>query len=190
VRDANALALLLDAVDVVCHQAAMVGSGVTVSDLPLYAGHNDLGTAVVLASMAAHRIDRLVLASSMVVYGEGRYACVMHGLVEPPPRAIADLRAGRFDPVCPSCGRSLAWRLVEESTKLRPRGAYAASKVAQEHYAATWAAQALGHAWRCGTTTSTARRCRRTRRIPGWPRSSGQHSRTVAQGVRGRPADA
>jgi nucleoside-diphosphate-sugar epimerase len=52
VRDADALLRLLDGVDVVCHQAAMVGSGVAVSDLPLYASHNDLGTAVLMAVMA------------------------------------------------------------------------------------------------------------------------------------------
>ncbi len=65
---------LLDGVDAVCHQAAMVGAGTSAADLPLYAGHNDLGTAALLAAMAARGVDRLVLASSMVVYGEGRYA--------------------------------------------------------------------------------------------------------------------
>ena len=44
-----------------------------VGDLPTYAGHNDLGTAALLAAMHERRVGRLVLASSMVVYGEGRY---------------------------------------------------------------------------------------------------------------------
>ena len=57
----------------------MVGAGVTVADLPSYAGHNDLGTAVLLAAMHDRGVDALVLASSMVVYGEGRYACAEHG---------------------------------------------------------------------------------------------------------------
>ena len=79
VRDAGQWAELLDGVDVVCHQAAMVGAGVTVADLPSYAGHNDLGTAALLAAMHERGVDALVLASSMVVYGEGRYSCDEHG---------------------------------------------------------------------------------------------------------------
>ena len=77
---------LLRGVDAVCHQAAVVGAGVRVGDLPEYAGHNDLGTAALLAAMHEAGVDRLVLASSMVVYGEGRYPCPEHGDQTPPPR--------------------------------------------------------------------------------------------------------
>ena len=66
-----------------CHQAALVGAGVRVADLPDYASHNDLGTAALLAAMHEADVDRLVLASSMVVYGEGRYACAEHGHAAP-----------------------------------------------------------------------------------------------------------
>ena len=75
VRDAAAWSDLLEGADAVLHLAAMVGAGATADDLPLYAGHNDLGTAAVLAAMHARRVDRFVQASSMVVYGEGRYVC-------------------------------------------------------------------------------------------------------------------
>lgn len=146
VREAGSWGELLDGVDVVCHQAALVGAGVRVGDLPDYASHNDLGTAAVLAAMHEHGVERLVLASSMVVYGEGRYRCAEHGDVSPPPRRVADLDAGRFDPPCPRCGSDLAWALVDETARLDPRGSYAASKVAQEHYAAAWARQAGGRA--------------------------------------------
>ncbi len=144
VRDAAAWADLLDGVDVVCHQAALVGAGVTVADLPAYAGHNDLGTAAVLAAMADRGVRRLVLASSMVVYGEGRYACPEHGVVAPTARSVAALDGGDFENHCPECGRALGWELVEESARLDPRSSYAASKVAQEHYASAWARQADG----------------------------------------------
>jgi dTDP-L-rhamnose 4-epimerase len=144
VREAGRWSDLLDGVDVVCHQAALVGAGVTVADLPAYAAHNDLGTAALLAAMADRGVLRLVLASSMVVYGEGRYACVEHGTIAPGPRTLAALRAGRFENPCPTCGRALAWELVEEDARLHPRSSYAASKVAQEHYAAAWARQAAG----------------------------------------------
>lgn len=128
----------LDSVDVVCHQAAMVGLGVDVGDLPAYAGHNDLGTAVVLAEMAAAEIGRMVLASSMVVYGEGRWICPEHFAVRPSPRTVNDLEAGRFDPRCPKCGDLLSWALVDESAPVDPRSVYAATKVAQEHLASAW----------------------------------------------------
>lgn len=142
VRDADAWRQLLRGVDVVCHQAAVVGAGVTVADLPLYAAHNDLGTAALLAAMHAENRHRLVLASSMVVYGEGRYACGEHGVVAAGVRSVVDLDAGRFDNQCPSCGQPLAWRLVPETARLDPRSSYAASKVAQEHYTAAWVRQA------------------------------------------------
>jgi dTDP-L-rhamnose 4-epimerase len=135
---------LLDGVDAVCHQAALVGAGVTVADLPSYASHNDLGTAALLAAMAARGVDRLVLASSMVVYGEGRYRCPDHGPQRPGPRPIAALDAGRFENPCPVCGGPLAWAPVPEDAPLEPGSAYAASKLAQEHYAAAWARQAGG----------------------------------------------
>ena len=75
VRDADALAPLLAGVDLVCHQAAMVGAGVNAADAPAYGGHNDLATTVLLAEMFAAGVRQLVLASSMVVYGQGGYAC-------------------------------------------------------------------------------------------------------------------
>jgi dTDP-L-rhamnose 4-epimerase len=138
IRDSDTVRSCLDGVDVVCHQAAMVGLGVDLADLPAYAGHNDLGTAVVLAGMTAAGVDRLVLASSMVVYGEGRWRCAAHGDVRPGPRDRADLEAGNFEPRCPRCRESLAWDLVDESARLDPRSVYAATKVAQEHLVSSW----------------------------------------------------
>jgi dTDP-L-rhamnose 4-epimerase len=142
VRDADRWANLLRGVDVVCHQAAVVGAGVTVADLPAYAAHNDLGTAALLATMHEVGATRLVLASSMVVYGEGRYTCGEHGDRVPPPRAVTALDAGDFENHCPVCGAGLTWSLVDEDARLDPRSAYAASKLAQEHYASSWARQA------------------------------------------------
>jgi dTDP-L-rhamnose 4-epimerase len=134
----------LRGVDVVCHQAALVGAGVTVADLPEYAAHNDLGTATLLAAMHRAGVTRLVLASSMVVYGEGRYACPEHGAHPAPARDLADLDAGRFDHYCPRCGGPLGWATIDETAPMDPRSSYAASKVAQEHYARAWARQAGG----------------------------------------------
>lgn len=133
---------LLRGIDVVCHQAALVGAGVRVGDLPAYASHNDVGTAALLAAMHEAAVDRLVLASSMVVYGEGRYTCPEHGDQLPPPRSVAVLESGDFENHCPTCDRPLGWSLVPEDARLDPRSSYAASKLAQEHYTSSWVRQA------------------------------------------------
>jgi dTDP-L-rhamnose 4-epimerase len=139
VRDPVAVDEALAGMDAVCHQAALVGLGVDLSDLPAYADVNVTGTAVLLEAMGRHGIPRLVFASSMVAYGEGAYDCAAHGRVRPSPRDPGDLAAGRFEPRCPHCGQPLTTTTVGEDAPLDPRNAYAASKVAQEHLAASWA---------------------------------------------------
>ena len=139
VRDPAAVDEALAGMDAVCHQAALVGLGVDLSDLPAYADVNVTGTAVLLEAMGRHGIPRLVFASSMVVYGEGAYDCAAHGRVRPSPRDPGDLAAGRFEPRCPRCAEPLTTTTVAEDAPLDPRNAYAASKVAQEHLAASWA---------------------------------------------------
>jgi dTDP-L-rhamnose 4-epimerase len=139
VRDAATVRDVIAGADHVCHQAAMVGLGVDLGDIADYVGHNDLGTAVLLRELAAASFEgRFVLASSMVVYGEGRYACDEHGVVRPGPREVADLDAGRFEPPCPACGRPLRPEAVPESAPLDPRNVYAATKLQQEHLAAAF----------------------------------------------------
>ncbi|MDJ0371706.1 NAD-dependent epimerase/dehydratase family protein [Streptomyces sp. H10-C2] len=146
VRDRAAVEDALRGIDSVCHQAAMVGLGKDFADAPDYVSCNDHGTAVLLAAMAAAGVRSLVLAGSMVVYGEGRYACARHGVVRPGPRRIADLDAGRFEPPCPRCGEPLAPGLVTEDAPTDPRNVYAATKLAQEHLAAAWARAVNGRA--------------------------------------------
>jgi dTDP-L-rhamnose 4-epimerase len=139
VRDAAAIDRALDGVESVLHLAAKVGLGVDVGDLPDYASSNDAGTAELLAGMARKGIQRLTLASSMVVYGEGFGRCREHGAVVPAPRIEGELKNGNFEPPCPVCGHSLGTMLVTEDTPFDPRNAYASSKVAQEYYASNWA---------------------------------------------------
>ncbi|MEU6217495.1 NAD-dependent epimerase/dehydratase family protein [Streptomyces sp. NPDC047022] len=144
VRNPEAVARALSGVEAVCHQAAMVGLGNGVADAPEYVSRNDLGTAVLLAAMADAGVRRLVLAGSMVVYGEGRYECGRHGVVRPGPRAVADLEAGRFEPTCPLCDEGLSPGLVGEDAPTDPRNVYAATKLTQEHLSAAWARSAGG----------------------------------------------
>ncbi|MGI5127916.1 NAD-dependent epimerase/dehydratase family protein [Pseudonocardia sp. CA-107938] len=147
VRDSALIDRLLDGVDAVCHQAAMVGHGVSPADAPDYAQHNVVATAVLLAAMHAAGVRRLVLAGSMVVYGEGRYTCAEHGVVRPGPRTPTDLDAGRYEPRCPACGRDLVPGLVGEDAPMDPRSTYAVTKLTQEQLAATWARQTGGGVW-------------------------------------------
>ena len=124
----------LEGIDAVCHLAAKVGLGVDFADVTDYVSHNALGTAAGL--LALHRSDfagRLVIASSMVVYGEGRYRCQRDGVVRPGARDPADLDAGRFEPPCPDCGADLTWETVPEGAPVDPRNVYAATKLHQEH---------------------------------------------------------
>jgi dTDP-L-rhamnose 4-epimerase len=137
--DAAALQRAVEGVDAVCHQAARVGLGVDFDDVSDYVADNDGGTANLLRALWRRDFTgRLVVASSMVVYGEGRYRCREHGDVRAEPRREADLAAGRFEPRCPHCGAELAWATVREDAALDPRNVYAATKVHTEHLAALY----------------------------------------------------
>lgn len=136
----------VDGIDVVCHQAAKVGLGVDLQDMPDYVADNDGGTAVLLAAMHRSGVDRMVLASSMVVYGEGRYDCPDHGLQAAPPRTPEALQGGQFEPTCGVCAAPMAPGLVDEDAPIDPRNAYAATKIAQEYLVNIWAHQTGGSA--------------------------------------------
>jgi len=140
VRDGATVEAALDGVDAVCHQASMVGLGVDLDDIADYASHNDLGTAVLLRALARRAFrGRVVQASSMVVYGEGRYICPAHGIVRPGSRSVAALQAGDFEPPCPECGARLEAAAVAEDAPADPRNVYAATKLHQEHLAGAFA---------------------------------------------------
>jgi dTDP-L-rhamnose 4-epimerase len=143
--DPGVAAAAVAGVDAVCHQAAKVGLGVEFGDVSAYVTDNDLGTARLLEALWRRSFTgRLVVASSMVVYGEGRYRCPDHGDVRPGPRTAADLAAGRFDPACPvsGCDVRAGWATIDESAPVDPRNAYAATKLHQEHLCAVWAREA------------------------------------------------
>jgi dTDP-L-rhamnose 4-epimerase len=135
--DARAVAAALPRrLDAACHQAARVGLGRGLSDIGAFVRDNDLGSASLLDALASGGFrGRFVLASSMVVYGEGRYRCSLHGLVAPSPRHPDALARRQFEPPCPKCGAPLEPEAVHEDAPLDPRSVYAATKVHQEHLA-------------------------------------------------------
>lgn len=143
ITDAAALGDCLTGIDAVSHQAAKVGLGVDFADAPDYVRANVLGTAELLAAMSRAGVTRLVLASSMVVYGEGRYLGPQ-GDARPGPRRIDDLRSGMFEPRDAETGEVLRPGLIHEDDVLDPRNVYALSKLAQEHLATSWARETSG----------------------------------------------
>jgi dTDP-L-rhamnose 4-epimerase len=139
--DPKLAAAAVAGVDAVCHQAAKVGLGVDFGDVTGYVSGNDTATAVLLEALWRNGFrSRLVLASSMVVYGDGVARCPAHGLVTPAPRRAADLDAGRFEPHCsrPGCAEPVTWVPVDESAPMDPRNVYAATKLHQEHLCGLW----------------------------------------------------
>jgi len=147
VRDRSVVIAALRGVDVVSHQAAMVGRGNEIRDVVPYVTGNDLGTAQLLAAMTDAGQGHLVLASSVVIYGDSRYDCPEHGRVRPPRRGKEALDAGRFEVTCPVCGSVVRDSPVEEDDPLDPpRNVYAVTKLAQEYLAGAWARETGGRA--------------------------------------------
>lgn len=139
-RDVDAIERCLDGVTAISHQASMVGLGTDLGDVRDYVEHNDLGTATLLLALYRSGFaGRLVLGSSMVVYGEGAYRCAEHGDVRPLPRSRDRLARGAFEPPCPECGRDLIPRSISETDATDPRNVYAATKLHQEHLCTTFA---------------------------------------------------
>ena len=138
--DEVAVATAVIDADAVCHQAARVGLGLDLDDITGYVRDNDMGTATLLRALFRRNFTgRLVVASSMVVYGEGRYRCGRHGDVRPLARSVDALEAGTFEPTCPRCGSAVTWAPIDEDTILDPRNVYAATKLHTEHLAFAFA---------------------------------------------------
>lgn len=132
-RDRTAVDSALEGIEVVFHQGGMVGNGQSMIDIHRYVNTNSLGTANLLEAMLARRaqFQRLVVASSMVVYGDGAYRCPTHGEV-PALRPLERLRAARWEPICTGCGAELSAVATREDHPLRPISTYGISKRDQE----------------------------------------------------------
>jgi dTDP-L-rhamnose 4-epimerase len=138
-RDPTVAARVSAGVDAVSHQASMVGLGVDFGDVMAYVANNDVATAALLGALHDRRFrGRIVLASSMVVYGEGRYRCTEHGVVRVGPRRAPRLERGEWEPPCPLCEQSLVADAVPEDAPVDPRNVYAATKLHQEHLVAAY----------------------------------------------------
>ncbi len=130
VGDRRLLSEALDGVDDIVHLAALVGVGQSMYDIARYVDRNTLSTASFLEALVEleQRPRRLVVASSMSIYGEGEYECDEHGRVAPSPRGEQQLLAREWECACPTCGRELRPVPTTEDKPLIPTSVYAITK--------------------------------------------------------------
>ncbi len=124
----------LQGVTSVVHLAAETGTGQSMYRIGAYTRTNTLGTSWLMDVLAneVHSVKKIILASSRSVYGEGAYKCATCGLVCPSMREETNLRAHRWEPLCPNCGVQIQCVATAENTKTSPSSIYAATKLAQE----------------------------------------------------------
>ncbi|HEV7664632.1 MAG TPA: NAD-dependent epimerase/dehydratase family protein, partial [Chloroflexota bacterium] len=139
IRDAAALTPLVREADVVFHLAAMVGVGQSMYQIRRYTDVNAMGMATLLEVMAGERAQRrvrkLIVASSMSIYGEGAYQCPNCGRVAPRLRPAAQLASGDWDVHCPRCTAVLTPLGTDEDKPLYPTSIYAINKRDHEEMA-------------------------------------------------------
>jgi dTDP-L-rhamnose 4-epimerase len=126
----------LDGIDAVFHEAAEVGVGQSMYEIDRYVRANDMGTAVLLQALIPfkNRIRKLLVASSMSIYGEGAYTCDKCGTVYPHLRPTQQLLDRHWEMECPNCGSELSPQPTKEDKPLFPTSVYAVTKQDQEQF--------------------------------------------------------
>ena len=139
-RDLNAVRRALDGIEVVYHLAAAVGVGQSMYEIANYMGANTQGTANLLQALldTKSHLEKLIVASSMSIYGEGEYNCEACGRVAPPPRENRQLAAKAWEALCPNCAATLQPVPTRESKPLQCTSIYALSKKDQEEMTLLW----------------------------------------------------
>jgi dTDP-L-rhamnose 4-epimerase len=130
VGDRAAADRALAGVDRVIHLAAAVGVGQSMYEIARYTERNTMQTAIFMERLVAQRPlpTRLVVASSMSIYGEGEYECPEHGRMAPPPRPEEQLLARQWELTCPHCDGELRPVGTRETKSLIPTSIYAITK--------------------------------------------------------------
>lgn len=134
VRFRNQLKRVVKGADIIFHQAAMVGVGQSMYQVSKYIHSNTYGTANLLDIIAneKHKIKKIIVASSMSIYGEGQYQCKKCFQVYPRLRTDAQLSKKDWNVYCPFCGRAVAAVATKEEKPLFCTSVYALSKKDQE----------------------------------------------------------
>lgn len=135
----------LSGVDSVIHLAAEVGVGQSMYEIVRYVRGNSLATAVLLEKMLEHRdhIGKVVVASSMSIYGEGAYRCPHCGVIYPRTRQAEAVQKRRWEMTCPTCGDEATPIPTSEEKPLYPSSIYAVTKRDHEEMCLTFG-QAYG----------------------------------------------
>lgn len=130
VQDRLAWEKALDGVDCVFHLAAYQDY---LPDFSKFFAVNCVGTALLYEMIVERQypVQKVVVASSQAVYGEGRYECSIHDAQYPPQRTLNQLKASAWDLTCPICGREMESRPTDERV-VNPHNQYAISKYTQE----------------------------------------------------------
>lgn len=139
VRDRGSLGKALHKIEIIFHQAAVVGVGQSMYEISRYTQVNILGTANLLDILAneSHQVEKLIVASSMSVYGEGKYNCRNCGVVYPKLRSLSQLKKGEWEMRCPLCSEKVESLPTDEDKPLYPTSVYAISKRDQEEMCLT-----------------------------------------------------
>lgn len=127
----------LQDINVVFHLAALTGVGQSMYQVKEYATTNVAGTSTLLQCLIERKrgLERLVLASSRAVYGEGKYECAACGIVYPTSRPVSQLDAKQWELKCPRCGGAIHSLPTDERSVCQPASVYAITKMAQEELA-------------------------------------------------------
>lgn len=133
VRDESVLTKAMIGKDVIFHEAAAVGVGQSMYQIRKYTDYNSTGGATLLDILIntpkiRDRIEKIVVASSMSIYGEGVYNCESCGDVYPTMRSIEQLNTRQWDIVCPKCGQTCRHKGTYEQKPLYPTSIYAITK--------------------------------------------------------------
>lgn len=137
IRNPDALHPLVAEADVVFHLAAMVGVGQSMYQVRRYTDVNSMGMATLLEVLTQHRdrVRKLVVASSMSIYGEGAYRCPSCGVVAPRLRPLEQLKLAEWEVRCPRCGSPVEPVPTDEDKPLYPTSIYAINKRDHEEMA-------------------------------------------------------
>ena len=139
IRDKLALKNALKGIEIIFHQAARVGVGQSMYEIEKYVEVNALGTANLLDILVneKHKVERLIIASSMSIYGEGKYVCRDCGVVYSKLRPLEQLKKKEWEIKCPLCSKPVKEMPTDEEKPLYPTSVYAISKRDQEEICLT-----------------------------------------------------
>ena len=140
IRDYDAFAKAVENVEQIYHMAAAVGVGQSMYEISRYVEVNTLGTANLLDILTnrKNKVEKMLVAGSMSSYGEGRYRCPRHGVIDPPLRTEEQMAAGKWELICDSSDDILEPVLTDESKPLDCNSIYATTKKDQEEMTLMW----------------------------------------------------